>query len=45
MLALHLLQICLVYINTLFIQEVLADLVNPYGRFELDMATRLALAA
>jgi len=25
MLALHLLQICLVYINTLFIQEVLAD--------------------
>jgi len=66
MLALHLLQICLVYINTLFIQEVLADPawrermtvddwrgltpliyhhVNPYGRFELDMATRLALAA
>lgn len=25
MLALHLLQICLVYVNTLFIQEVLAD--------------------
>jgi hypothetical protein len=66
MLALHLLQICLVYINTLFIQEVLSDPawrdrmtaedwrglspliynhVNPYGRFELDMATRLALAA
>ncbi len=66
MLAMHLLQICLVYINTLFIQEVLADPawrermtvddwrgltpliyhhVNPYGRFELDMATRLALAA
>lgn len=66
MLALHLLQICLVYINTLFIREVLADPawrermtvddwrgltpliyhhVNPYGRFELDMATRLALAA
>ncbi len=66
MLALHLLQISLVYINTLFIQEVLADPawrdrmtaedwrgltpliyhhVNPYGRFELDMATRLALAA
>ena len=54
------------YINTLFIQEVLADPawrermtvddwrgltpliynhVNPYGRFELDMATRLALTA
>jgi TnpA family transposase len=66
MLALHLLQICLVYINTLFIQEVLSDPawrermtaedwrgltpliyhhVNPYRRFELDMATRLALAA
>ena len=65
-LALHLLQICLVYINTLFIQEALADLawrsrmtaedwrgltpliyhhVNPYGRFELDMASRLAIAA
>jgi TnpA family transposase len=64
-LALHLLQICLVYINTLMLQEVLAapawadrlgpaDLraltpllyghVNPYGTFQLDMTTRLALA-
>lgn len=54
------------YINTLFIQEVLADPawrarmtaedwrgltpliyhhVNPYGRFELDTANRLARAA
>ena len=65
-LALHLLQICLVYINTLFIQDVLADPawrkrmtpddwrgltpliyahVNPYGRIELDMGSRLSLAA
>ena len=65
-LSLHLLQICLVYVNTLFIQEVLAEPawrermtvndwrgltpliyhhVNPYGRIELDMARRLALAA
>ena len=64
-LALHLLQVCLVYINTLMLQEVLAapawadrlgpaDLraltpllyghVNPYGTFQLDMTTRLALA-
>jgi TnpA family transposase len=63
-LALHLLQLSLVYVNTLMIQEVLAapswsgrlaaeDLrgltplifghVNPYGRFELDMDTRLPL--
>ena len=63
-LCLHLLQICLVYINTLMIQNVLADSawlgrmaeedfraltplihahVNPYGRFELDMETRLPL--
>lgn len=62
MLALHLLQNCMVYINTLMLQQVLAqpqwsgkltlrDLraltpliwehVNPYGRFELDMATRI----
>jgi hypothetical protein len=55
-----------VYVNTLFIQEVLAEPawrdrmtvddwrgltpliyhhVNPYGRIELDMARRLALAA
>jgi TnpA family transposase len=66
MLSLHLLQACLVYVNTLFIQEVLAEPawrermtvddwralspliyhhVNPYGRIELDMARRLALAA
>ena len=65
-LSLHLLQACLVYVNTLLIQEVLADPawrdrmtpddwrglspliyhhVNPYGRIELDMARRLALAA
>jgi TnpA family transposase len=65
-LALHLLQICLVYVNTLFIQEVLDEPawrnrmtaedwrgltpliyhhVNPYGRIELDMDTRLPLAA
>ena len=64
MLALHLIQNCMVYINTLMIQSVLErprwqrDLtsrdyaaltpliwahVNPYGRFELDMDTRLAL--
>jgi len=64
MLALHLLQNCMVYINTLMLQQVLAqpswagkltarDLnaltpliwehVNPYGRFELDMETRLPL--
>ena len=55
----------LVYVNTLMIQQVLADPhwanrlteddlraltpliyahVNPYGRFELDMTARLALA-
>ncbi|WP_319585670.1 Tn3 family transposase [uncultured Desulfobulbus sp.] len=66
LLCLHLLQASLVYINTLMIQEVLAepgwpermtlrDLaalsplitqhINPYGRFELDMGTRLPLAA
>ena len=65
MLALHLLQNCMVYINTLMLQQVLAlpqwsaklttrDLgaltpliwehVNPYGRFELDMEARLAIA-
>jgi TnpA family transposase len=64
-LALHLLQICLVYVNTLMLQEVLATPawtdrlqpadrraltpllyghVNPYGTFQLDMTTRLALA-
>ena len=65
LLALHLLQNCMVYINTLMMQQVLArphwagrltptDLravtpliwehVNPYGRFELDMETRLDLS-
>jgi TnpA family transposase len=64
MLCLHLLQISMGYINTLMIQQVLAepawtnrlgttDLraltplvhthINPYGRFELDLTTRLAL--
>jgi TnpA family transposase len=64
MLSLHLLQNCLVYINTLMMQQILrrphwenrltpVDLraitpliwehVNPYGRFELDMDSRLAL--
>jgi TnpA family transposase len=64
MLCLHLLQASLVYINTLMIQNVLAepdwlarmntrDLaalspllighVTPYGRFDLDMNTRLPL--
>lgn len=63
-LCLHLLQIALVYVNTLMIQRVLSDEtwmkqltdedfralkpliyahVNPYGRFELDMGTRLLL--
>ena len=65
-LSLHLLQACLVYINTLMLQDILADPawlgrmtvedfralsplvythVNPYGTFELDMTTRLPLAA
>lgn len=65
-LSLHLLQVCLVYVNTLLIQTVLAEPtwrermtaedwralspliyhhVNPYGRIELDMSRRLALAA
>ena len=65
MLAMHLLQACLVYVNTLMVQEVLAEPkwfermteadwrgltplfykhVNPYGIFELDMATRIPLA-
>lgn len=64
MLSLHLLQNCMVYINTLMVQQILAqqhwqnrltarDLhaltpliwghVNPHGRFELDMQTRIAL--
>jgi TnpA family transposase len=65
MLALHLVQNCLVYVNTLMLQQVLArpewagrltavdrrgltpliwEHVNPYGRYELDMETRLPLA-
>lgn len=64
MLALHLIQNCMVYINTLMIQSVLArphwqgrltprdyaaltpliwEHVNPYGRFDLDMESRLSL--
>ncbi len=63
-LALHLVQISLVYINTLMIQALLQDVrwqgkfgtedlraltplmyhhINPYGRFSLDMSTRLSL--
>ena len=65
MLSLHLIQNCMVYINTLMIQKVLARprwqqamtprdyaaltpliwiRVNPYGRFDLDMNARMALA-
>ncbi len=65
MLSLHLLQNCMVYINTLMMQQILTtpqwsrrmtpvDLraltplvwehVNPYGRYELNMESRLALA-
>jgi len=64
MLALHLIQNCMVYINTLMLQQLLAqpqwnqrlttrdrlaltpliwEHVNPYGRFELDMNSRLLL--
>jgi hypothetical protein len=64
MLALHLLQNSMVYINTLMLQQILEkpewahkltprdfaaltpliwEHVNPYGRFELDMNTRLPL--
>lgn len=64
MLSLHLLQNCMVYVNTLMLQEVLAqpnwkgrltetdrraltpliwEHVNPYGRFEVDMTTRLPI--
>ena len=64
MLSLHLLQNCMVYINTLMMQQVLSrphwaerltttdlraltpliwEYVNPYGRFELNMETRLDL--
>jgi TnpA family transposase len=64
MLALQLLQNCLIYINTLMLQRVLAqphwagrltprdlsaltplfwDHINPYGRYDLDMETRLLI--
>jgi hypothetical protein len=64
-LALHLLQNAMVYINTLMIQQTLAqptwinrltgtdrraltpliwEHINSYGRFDLDMTARLALA-
>ena len=64
-LSMHLLQACLVYVNTLMVQEVLAEPkwynrmteedwrgltplfylhINPYGRFDLDMDSRLPLA-
>ena len=63
LLSLHLLQNCMVYINTLMLQQVLGrphwakrltprdhhaltpliwEHVNPYGRYELDMCTRIA---
>ncbi|MFI9352507.1 Tn3 family transposase [Streptomyces lydicus] len=65
MLALHLLQSGLVHVDSLLIQQVLAEQkwadrltdadrrglsplfwthVNPYGRFDLDMSSRLDLA-
>jgi TnpA family transposase len=64
MLSLHLIQNCMVYVNTLMIQKLMAqphwqgkftprdyaaltpliwEHVNPYGRFDLDMNSRLAL--
>ncbi len=66
MLSLHLLQNCMVFVNTLMLQQVLArphwadrltardqkaltplmwEHVNPYGRQELDMQTRIAALA
>lgn len=65
-LSMHLLQSCLVYVNTLMVQEILTEPkwyermtdedwrgltplfylhINPYGRFDLDMTSRLPLAA
>lgn len=65
-LALHLLQVSMVYVNTLMIQKILSEKrwrmamgprdyqalspliyahVNPYGFFELDMSSRIPLAA
>jgi hypothetical protein len=64
MLSLHLLQNCMVFVNTLMLQQVLArprwadrltprdqqaitpliwDHVNPYGRYELDMDSRIPI--
>lgn len=64
-LSLQLLQNCLIYINTLMVQQLLTEPhwyqqmgdadwraltplfwlhVNPYGRFQIDLATRLPLA-
>lgn len=64
MLALHLIQNCMVYINTLMIRRALVqphwqgtmtsrdyatlmpliwEHINPYGRFDLNMNTRLTL--
>ena len=66
MLSLHLLQNCIVFVNTLTLQQVLArphwagrlldrdrkalsplirEHVNPYGRQELDMRTRITALA
>lgn len=66
MLSLHLLQNCMVYVNTLMLQQILSrphwvehltardrqaltplfwEYVNPYGRQELDMQTRIAALA
>jgi TnpA family transposase len=66
MLSLHLLQNCMVFVNTLMLQQVFArphwaerltardrhaltplfwEHVNPYGRHELDMRTRIAALA
>lgn len=66
MLCLHLLQNCMVFVNTLMLQQVLAqphwadrltprdrhaitpliwDHVNPYGRYELDMESRIPILA
>jgi len=64
MLALHLVQNCMIYINTLMIQKALEqphwrdkmthqdyaaltpliwEHINPYGKFEIDMNSRLPL--
>jgi TnpA family transposase len=66
LLSLHLLQNCMVFVNTLMLQQVLAqphwtdrltprdqeaitpliwDHVNPYGRYELDMDSRIPILA